>query len=116
VRVLLVVLCTVTIHAESPKQAQNVKPGEASDREKAGLRGSVRTCTEEGTYPATSFPNGTQTAETRTSFTTEYTPEGRIATTRRLNGNGKIWTMRNSYDSSGRLAKTTSGNEGETPV
>jgi len=69
--VLLPMFFTFAVHAESPKQKQTVKAPELSDREKAGLRGSVRSCTEEIVSSATTLSDGTHIPETQSSFTTE---------------------------------------------
>jgi YD repeat-containing protein len=75
-----------------------------SDREKAGLRGPVKTCVEE----TTAQPNGT-----KYSTTTEYSPDGRLLTTRITNTDGSEWVTTQTYDADGRLQKTSSGKMGE---
>ena len=81
-----------------------------SDREKAGLRGSVKQCTEE------TIISGVQDRpEIRFSQTTEYDPDGRILSTANISKDGsKGWVTTNTYDDNGRLTKTTSGNATET--
>ena len=75
-----------------------------SDREKAGLRGPVRQCTEERTNPAVSgYP------EMKFISTTEYDIEGKIAKITHINQDGSKWISSNSYDEQGRLVKTVSG-------
>jgi YD repeat-containing protein len=73
-----------------------------SDREKAGLRGPVRTCLEEIIYP---------TGKCLT--TTEYSTDGRVLTTRMTQPDGSGWVTTHTYDADGRLTKTTSGNASE---
>lgn len=76
-----------------------------SDREKAGLRGSVKQCTEE-----TITPGVQGGAEIRFSQTTEYDPDGRIlSTSRGSTDDGWKWVTTNTYDDNGRLTKTISG-------
>jgi hypothetical protein len=72
------------------------------DREEAGLRGSVKTCVEETTYP---------TGKSLT--TTEYDLDGRLLTTRISNSDGSEWITTKTYDADGRLVKTASGKSGE---
>src|SRR5271170_2507201 len=69
-----------------------------SDREKAGLRGPVNTCVEEGT---------------KYSITTEYSPDGRLLTTRTTNTDGPEWVSTRTYDADGRLTKTIWAKLGE---
>lgn len=77
-----------------------------SAREKAGLRGPVRECTEESTRPAVpGFP------EAKFTNATEYDTEGRIVKTVAINPDGSKWISANTYDEQGRLVKTTSGQE-----
>jgi YD repeat-containing protein len=77
-----------------------------SDREKAGLRGPVRECTEDRTMPAVpGFP------EAKFTNTTEYDTEGRIVKTITINPDGSKWIAVNTYDEHGHLVKTTSGQE-----
>ena len=75
-----------------------------SDREKAGLRGPVKTCIEETTGP----PDGM-----KYSTTTEYSPDGRLLTTRHTGSDGTEWTKTQSYDADGRLTKTSWGKVGD---
>jgi YD repeat-containing protein len=75
-----------------------------SAREKAGLRGPVRECTEETTRLAVpGFP------EAKFTNATEYDTEGRIVKTVAINPDGSKWISSNVYDDQGRLAKTISG-------
>jgi YD repeat-containing protein len=73
-----------------------------SDREKAGLRGSVRTCVEEIITPNYTY-----------MITTEYSPDGRFVTSRTTNSDGSGWVTTHTYDADGRLTKTISGNASE---
>jgi len=73
-----------------------------TDREEAGLRGSVKTCVEETTYPTERFLT-----------TTEYGLDGRLLTTRTSYGDGSEWVTTKTYDADGRLGKTSSGKSGE---
>jgi YD repeat-containing protein len=75
-----------------------------SDREEAGLRGPVKTCFEETIGP----PDGT-----KYSTTTEYSPDGRLLTTRHTGSDGTEWIKTQSYDADGRLIKTISGQANE---
>lgn len=73
-----------------------------TDREKAGLRGPVRTRVEETIYPGGKFLT-----------TTEYSLDGRLLATRASNPDGSAWVTTQTYDADGRLVKTASGNSGE---
>src|SRR5437899_1186642 len=73
-----------------------------TDREEAGLRGSVRICVEETTYP---------TGKSLT--TTEYGPDGRLLTTRASNSDGSECFTTKTYEADGRLVKTSSAKSGE---
>jgi hypothetical protein len=84
-----------------------------SDREQKGLRGPVKTCVEETTYPDVTAPDGTQVPERKSSYTTEYDVTGHIVWVRFGNTGGSEWVSRYSYGASGQLLKITSGNEGE---
>src|SRR5713101_8761286 len=74
-----------------------------SDREKAGLRGPARTCIEEN-----NLPDGREYWNT-----TEYSPDGRLLTTRARNPDGSEWLTARTYHADGRLAKIVSGKLGE---
>lgn len=73
-----------------------------SDREKAGLRGPVKTCVEEIIYPTGKYVN-----------TTEYSTDGRVLTIRTIQPDGSEWVLTNIYDTNGHLLKTVSGKVGE---
>jgi len=73
-----------------------------TDREKAGFRGPLRICVEEMDYPAGKHVT-----------TTEFTPDGRLLSTRHSNPDGSEWITAQTYDAAGRLVKTTSGKSGE---
>jgi hypothetical protein len=75
-----------------------------SDREKAGLRGPVKTCVVE----TTALPDGN-----KYSTATEYSPDGRLLTSRNTNADGSEWVRTVTYHADGRLAKTVSGKMGE---
>lgn len=74
-----------------------------SDREKARLRGPVKTCVEE-----TILPDGSKYLTT-----TEYSPDGRLLTERTTNSDGSEWVRTQTYDGDGRLTKTISGRANE---
>ena len=74
-----------------------------SDRERAGLRGPVRTCIEESTAH-----DGNSVLTT-----TEYGLEGNLPTNRFGDPVGAAWFTVHTYDDRGRLTKITSGKLGE---
>ena len=83
------------------------------DREQYGLRGPVKTCLEETTYPGATSPDGTRIPERKSWYTREYDVEGRIVATRSRNSDGSEWVTRYTYDAAGDLLKTAWGKEGE---
>jgi hypothetical protein len=80
------------------------------EREKAGLRGLVRTCLEEATHPA--IP-GTDIPERTYSHTMEYDVQGHVTLFRGPNSDGSEWVTRFTYDAAGHLLKTTAGKNGD---
>jgi YD repeat-containing protein len=82
------------------------------DRLQAGLRGPVRSSTEESTYPNMTDVTG-KSLDVRFEYTTGYDPDGRILSTRSRNSDGSQWVTRYEYSTSGRLLKTASGIEGQ---
>jgi hypothetical protein len=101
---------TLTIASGSESKTKDLL---MSTREQLGLRGPVKTCVEETTYPGVNAPDGTQIPERKSSYATEYDVTGRILATRIGNPDGSEWVMRYGYDVSGHLHKTASGKEGE---
>src|SRR5215472_12924609 len=75
------------------------QPSQTSDRDKAGLRGPVKTVREEQT---SSYANGPQT----TTTTKKYAQDGRILEERIANADGPVWVKRYTYHPDGRLLKT----------
>jgi len=77
-----------------------------SDRDKAELRGPVKTVLDEQTFL------GTDGQQFLISTTTEYAPDGRILEERTKNTDGSEWVTSYTYDADGRLLKTVTGNAG----
>jgi len=77
-----------------------------SDRNKAGLRGPVKTVLHEQTF------SGADGQQLLTSMTTEYAPDGRTLELRFGNSDGSIWITSYTYYADGRLLKTASGKAG----
>jgi YD repeat-containing protein len=77
-----------------------------SDRDKARLRGPVKTVVDEQTF---SGADGQQLLTTRT---TAYAPDGRIVEVRVGNPDGSEWVTSYIYYSDGRLLKTVFGKVG----
>jgi len=96
--------------------AQNRSPEEnsaaMSDRLQAGLRGPVKSSTEESTYPNTTDAAG-KALDVRFEHTTVYDPDGRTLSTRSRNSDGSQWVVRYEYSNSVQLLKTASGIEGQ---
>ena len=59
-----------------------------SDREQRGLRGRVKSCTEESTHPGMTDADGKAYPEVHSEYTTEYDTDGRIVATRSRNTAG----------------------------
>src|SRR4051794_2289925 len=78
-----------------------------TDRESHGLRGEVRLCVEETTYPGAIGADGHSTPEIKQVQETEFDAEGRLTITRRRNSTGSGWTRQNFYDVSGRFERIT---------
>ncbi len=83
-----------------------------SDRVQAGLRGPVKSNTEESTHPNITDAVG-KALDVRFEHTTVYDPDGRIQSTRSRNSDGSHWVTRYEYSNSAQLLKTTSGIEGQ---
>lgn len=92
--------------------ASETKGPPMSDREKADLRGPVKTCVEETNFPGATTSDGTKIPELKSWYTTEYDVDGRITGMRIHNSDGSEWVTRYIYDASGHLLKTTAGKEG----
>jgi YD repeat-containing protein len=97
--------------AQSPQSKPSVRPA-PSDREKAELRGPVKSCVEETTYPAATGPNGLPITPWTRWSEVDYDEEGHMLARLDRNPDGSVWKARNTYDASGKLIKTTSGKEG----
>jgi hypothetical protein len=111
--IILFALATLLGFGQNPDSKTSRKEP-PSDRVRSGLRGPVKVCVQESTYPAVTTSNGTQIPERTVRIETEYDQEGHLVSTRNRNPDGSAWTVRNTY-ASGKLLKTTSGKEGEQP-
>jgi YD repeat-containing protein len=88
--------------SSSPKEQLPVM----TEREQAGLRGLVKTCIQETTFPSHAANN---IPERKMSTTTDYDLSGRVLAVRHSNPDGSEWISTKTYDSSGRLVKVSSG-------
>src|ERR1700756_2114753 len=77
-----------------------------TDRDKAGLRGPVKSVLNEQTF------SGADGQQFLMSTTTEYAADGRTLEQRIGNSDGSIWVTRYTYYADGRLLKTVSGKVG----
>lgn len=79
-----------------------IAPWRSDARDKAGLRGPVKTCSEEiiQTYPGGSYS---------VVQNTEYSAEGRVVSFRSRGQGSYEWLTKYEYDPSGRLLRSTSG-------
>jgi hypothetical protein len=91
-----------------PARAQQLSQTGAfiTDRDKAELRGPVKTVLNEQTF------SGADGQQFRTSTTTEYASDGKILELRIGNSDGSIWVTSHNYYADGRLFKTVSGKAG----
>src|SRR5438094_1661165 len=80
-----------------------------SDRDKAGLRGPVKTVLEEQTF------SGADGQQSFTTTTKQYAPDGRILEDRTGNADGSGWVKSYAYYSDGRLLKTAFGKANSAP-
>jgi YD repeat-containing protein len=80
-----------------------------SDRDKAGLRGPVKTALEEQTF------SGADGQPSFTTTTTQYAPDGRILEDRTGNPDGSGWVTSYTYYSDGRQLKTAFGKANSAP-
>jgi YD repeat-containing protein len=99
--------------------SNSTKAVQVSEREQNGLRGPVKACVEERTYPGMRSDDGTQIGELKIWAKTEYDEEGRIAvrrmpqTSRGHGLEGPVWVTRYIYSPAGLLLRIASGKEGE---
>lgn len=100
--------------------ASDSKPSKLTEREQSGLRGPVKSCVEETTYPTETLGDGKQIPELKLWTKTEYDEEGRVAairmpqTSRGHGLEGPVWVTRYTYSPAGLLLKVTSENDGGT--
>lgn len=102
---LLLSLSMLLAQSKSPEETSSAM----SDRTQAGLRGPVKSITEESTFPDASG----KLSEARFQRTTVYDRDGRMLNIRSLNSDGSHWVSRNEYSSTGQLLKSASGTEGQ---
>lgn len=108
--ILVVMLLSLPVLVQSGSHWENAAM--ISDRERSGLRGPVKSYTEESSFGhmgdgEASFP------EVRSEYTTEYDSDGQIVVRRSRNSDGSQWVTRKEYTDSGRLLRTSSGVEGK---
>lgn len=87
-----------------PAKPTRKKNDAMSDREKAGLRGPVKTCVEETVYPASEYSGALSHIRT-----TEYDRDGRELSTRSRSQDGGEWITGHVFDAAGRLVREFSG-------
>jgi YD repeat-containing protein len=101
---ILVLVASPALLARSQQSFQT--GASMSDRDKAGLRGPVKTEVNEQTV------SGADGQHFLTSTTTEYAPDGRMLELRVGNSDRSIWVTSYTYSADGRLLKTVSGKAG----
>jgi hypothetical protein len=107
----ILILLSITAHVAASEGSSAT----VSDREQRGLRGPVKSFTEESTYTFAGLRDaeGKTIPEVHSESTTEYDTSGRILAARHGNSDGSLWVARYAYDASGRLLKISSGVEGQ---
>lgn len=108
VRLYLASVLVLVASPAWPARAQQLSQTGAfiTDRDKAELRGPVKTVLNEQTF------SGADGQQFRTSTTTEYASDGKILELRIGNSDGSIWVTSYTYYADGRLLKTVSGKKG----
>jgi hypothetical protein len=86
------------------------------ERERNNLRGPVKACVEESTYPGPTPDAGEQIPENKNWYKTEYDIDGHLLARRIPNSDGSEWVTQYTYGTSGNLLKIASGKEGEPPA
>jgi YD repeat-containing protein len=106
----ILILLSITTHVAASEGSSAT----VSDREQSGLRGPVKSFTEESTYSFASLTDaeGKTMPEVHSESTTEYDTGGRILAAHGNSG-GSQWVALYAYDASGRLLKISSGVEGQ---
>jgi len=84
-----------------------------SDLKSHGLRGPVKSCTEETAHPMMAPTGGS--SQLLFNRTILYDRNGRIVTLRVHNSDGSEWAIHHEYSSSGQLLKISSGTAGSAP-
>jgi YD repeat-containing protein len=107
----LFALAALLCMAQSPQSKPAVRPI-PSDREKAGLRGQLKSCVEETTYPPGTGSNGLPTVPFTSWSETDYDEQGHLLASLWRSPDGSVWVVRNTYDASGKLIKANTGKEG----
>lgn len=103
VAAILLIFPVANAYAWTPRDGQGEEKAEKSAREAFGLRGPVKSCTDEVTLPENRIMS--------TSY--EFTPDGKMLTSRSRNPDGSEWVTTWKYDDAGRLLETSSGKTGE---
>jgi hypothetical protein len=84
-----------------------------SDREQRHLRGPLKSCTEEQTFPGWTDAEGNTHSEVHLESKWEYDMAGHLLNMRSRNSDGSHWVTHYAYDPSGKLLQVTSGVEGQ---
>lgn len=109
VRLSFAIILVVSSASVALSQQSSETGAFMSDRDKAGLRGPVKTVLDEQTF------SGSDGQRLLTTTTTEYAPDGRILQLRMGNPDGSQWVTSYTYHSDGRSLKTVSGKAGSAP-
>lgn len=84
-----------------------------SQRDRNGLRGPVKICIEDKTFPALTTVDGKQSPGTKSTNKTQYGLSGHIEVMSWLNPDGSEYITHYTYSSSGLLLNLASGKKGE---
>jgi YD repeat-containing protein len=110
--IVLIFIFTVSL-AMAQVTSSMEDPSTTFGREQHGLRGPVKSCVRESTFPRRTDAEGKSFPEIRSAHRTEYDAAGRTLSTHSENSDGSQWVMRYSYDPSGKLLNIASGIEGQ---
>jgi YD repeat-containing protein len=104
-----VLLLTASSACLAPAQQLSQTGVLLSDRDKAGLRGPLKTVLEKQTF------SGADGKQQFTTTTTQYAPDGRILENRTKTPDVSGWGTSYTYYPDGRLRKTASGDANSAP-
>lgn len=110
------VLLLITERVTWPQVTSSERAAPISERQKRGLRGPVKSCTQENTYRGAIDAEGKEYPEVHSEYTTEYDVDGHVLSTRSRSSDGAYFVVHYKYDDSGRLLNLGQGTEGQALI